>query len=215
MFPPELADYTEEQLDAWVTANATTVNSATARRALADYKLASAIAWITDWLDDNPDQKLIVFAVHRHVLQAIYNTLEQRRHHPVLLHGGTLPQHRPALIEQFQTLKANRVFVGQLVAAGESITLHAASTVVFVETDWSHTAIAQAMSRAHRRGQNEAVLGHLLIVPNSMDERIHAIALRKARGVTALWGGIPNAGSVDHSVREHGGVAAGVGVSAG
>jgi SNF2 family DNA or RNA helicase len=200
MFPAELMAYDDDKLDAWISVTAATTNSATARRALGDYKLASALAWIIDWLDDNPDQKLIVFAVHRHVLEAIYTALQQRKFQPVLLHGGTRAQDRTQLIEDFQTLPARRVFVGQLLAAGESITLHAASTVVFVETDWSHAAMAQAMSRAHRRGQNEAVLGHVLIVPNSLDERIHAIAVRKARGITTLWGVHEDAGAVHHSI---------------
>jgi SWI/SNF-related matrix-associated actin-dependent regulator 1 of chromatin subfamily A len=188
---------TDEQLSAWVTAN--TVSHASDRRLLGEYKLPAIVPWVTDWLDDNPDDKLIVFAVHRRVLDTLFAALHNAGHRPVLLDGRTRSQDRDSLVARFQNEPTCRVFVGQLLAAGEAITLHAASTVCFAETDWSHTAIVQALSRAHRRGQRRAVLGHVLVVPDSMDERIHGVAVRKAAGIVALWGGFNNDDRVDDS----------------
>jgi SWI/SNF-related matrix-associated actin-dependent regulator 1 of chromatin subfamily A len=201
--PPEQAlpetildTLTDEQLAAWIDANA--VSHASERRLLGEYKLPAIVPWVTDWLDDNPDDKLIVFATHRRVLDTLFAALHNAGHRPVLLDGRTRPQDRDAIVAEFQNDPKCRVFTGQLLAAGEAITLHAAATVVFAETDWSHVSIIQALSRAHRRGQRRAVLGHILVVPDSMDERIHGVAVRKAAGITALWGDNTHDDRIDH-----------------
>lgn len=174
---------------------------ASIRARLGEHKLRAGLDFIRDWLADNPDDKLIIFGVHRHVLEAAFSELTQLGFGPVLLTGDTRETQRGAIVQRFQTNPACRAFIGQLYAAGEAITLHAASTVIFLETDWSATAIAQALARAHRLGQQNRVLGHLLIVPNSFDERVHQVCRRKALGMAALWGEDTHAVRVDHSRR--------------
>ena len=177
----------DDEIVAWIDARA--VRQSTTRRLMGEYKLAAAILWILDWLDDNPDAKLIVFAVHRGVLARIYGALAGHSIGAVQIDGETPLRSRDDRVQVFQTDLKCRCFVGQLATAGEAITLHAASTVVFVETDWNSTAIAQGAARAHRIGQRRAVLAHILIIPGSWDEKIHSIAARKAAGVAALWAG--------------------------
>lgn len=176
-----------DDLANWIDARV--VRQSTTRRLMGEYKLSASIDWILDWLDDNPEDKLIVFAVHRAVLTAIYVDIIGHGIGAVQIDGETPLRLRDTRVQQFQTDLNCRCFVGQLATAGEAITLHAASTVVFVETDWNSTAIAQGLARAHRIGQRRAVLGHILIIPGSWDEKIHAIAARKAAGISALWAG--------------------------
>jgi SWI/SNF-related matrix-associated actin-dependent regulator 1 of chromatin subfamily A len=173
------------ELEAWIEAR--TVRQSATRRLMGEYKVDAAGAWLTDWLADNPTEKLIVFAVHRAVLGQLFQMATDQGAIPVLIDGETPLRERDARVARFQTQATCRVFLGQIAASGEAITLHAASTVVFAETDWNSTSIAQAVSRAHRIGQTASVLAHILIIPDSWDEKIHAIAARKAAGIADLW----------------------------
>lgn len=98
--------------------------------------------------------KLVVFAHHAAVIEAIRAGLAE--FNPVTLHGATPPGKRERNIAKFQTNPKCRVFVGNLVAAGTAITLHAACRLDFVEMSWVPGENKQAAMRIHRVGQTRA-----------------------------------------------------------
>lgn len=98
--------------------------------------------------------KLVVFAHHAAVIEAIRAGLAE--FNPVTLHGATPPEKRERNIAKFQTNPKCRVFVGNLVAAGTAITLHAACRLDFVEMSWVPGENKQAAMRIHRVGQTRA-----------------------------------------------------------
>ena len=81
---------------------------------------------------------------------------------------------------------------GGLRAAGLGLTLTAASTVVFVELDWTPAAMAQAEDRLHRIGQHYPVLVQHLVIDGSIDAKMaHIIIGKQAVMDAALDGGSP------------------------
>jgi hypothetical protein len=65
------------------------------------------------------------------------------------------------------------------LAGGLGINLTAADTVVLYDSDYNPHADLQALSRAHRLGQEKRVLVLRLIVQGTVEDRIMQIARRK------------------------------------
>jgi Helicase conserved C-terminal domain len=78
--------------------------------------------------------------------------------------GGSSLKDRDRAEKKFQDNPNCRFFIGNIEAAGQSITLTAARHVVFAEPDWRGTYLEQAEDRAHRIGQNHPVLVTYLLL---------------------------------------------------
>lgn len=156
----------------------------TQRRLLGLAKVPGCIAWLIDRLEGG-EEKLIVFAHHRNVLHALRAGLLE--YGPVLYDGQTSAADRPEIVRRFQTDARTRVFIGQLVAAGTSITLTAAKTVLMAEFASTPGTNYQAASRPHRIGQQDGVQVYFAMVPDSLDEKIAATARRRAYETSQLF----------------------------
>jgi SNF2 family DNA or RNA helicase len=157
---------------------------ATLRRALGLAKVNGAIEWVRTFMK-NTDRKLILFAYHTDVCEALHRALGPE-FGSVMIHGGTPLATRRTAVHQFQN-GSPRLFVGETLACGEVLTLTAASDVAFVEGDWTPTNLYQAASRAHRLTQTRGVIARLLYVPNSLDERIARVAATKTRELDVMF----------------------------
>lgn len=101
---------------------------------------------IDEWLEENPDEKLVIFAYHTVPVNELY---ERYKKIAVCISGATPAGKRQEYVDEFQTGKA-RVFVGQMQAAGVGLTLTAARTTVFAELWYVPADMAQAEDRTHR-----------------------------------------------------------------
>jgi SWI/SNF-related matrix-associated actin-dependent regulator 1 of chromatin subfamily A len=139
-------------------------------------KVLAAVAHCRDLLEGGVE-KLVVFAHHRDVLQAIDYQLSM--YHPVRVIGGMTDEQKQLSVDAFQNEGKHRVFIGQLQAAGVGLTLTAAHTVVFAEIDWVPGVVTQCEDRCHRIGQRDSVLVHHLVLDGSLDARIARALVRK------------------------------------
>ena len=160
------------------------------RKETALKKLPQAVEHIHDILG-NVD-KAVIFAYHHDVSDALTASFARIC---VSLDGRTSEEGREAAVRRFQQDRGVRLFVGGIRAAGLGLTLTAASTVVFVELDWTPAAMAQAEDRLHRIGQKSAVLVQHLVIDGSIDAKMaHIIIGKQAVMDAALDGGSPEAG---------------------
>lgn len=132
-------------------------------------------------------KKIVIFAVHIHVIDKLYEKL--KGFGAVTLYGATGATYRQKHIDQFQGDKDCRVFLANIKAAGTAITLTAASQVLFVEQEWTPGDNAQAAKRCHRIGQNETVFIRTVSIANSIDEKINGILRRKTEDILAVMDG--------------------------
>ena len=155
----------------------------TLRRELGLLKAAPAAEWIAERLNCGT-QKMLVFGWHIDVLVKLHLLLAN--YSPQLVVGATPPRARTEAVRRFQEHPRARVFVGQILAAGTSITLTAASEVAIVEPSWVPGENRQAIDRAHRLGQRDSVLASFLFLPNTLDARIMGVFRRKALEIAEL-----------------------------
>jgi SNF2 family DNA or RNA helicase len=171
-------------------ASATESNS-TQRRVLGESKADQA----SDWIDARmqsiaPGEKLIVFAWHTSVIDRLHERL--KKYNPAKVTGATPVPERAREAERFQTDPTCRVFIGQTVAAGTSITLTKGNTVVMVEPDWVPSNNEQAISRADRKGQTRDVFVYWLSSPGTLDRKITSALRAKTQDIAETIGDIPH-----------------------
>lgn len=148
-------------------------------------KLDPVAKMITSELTNKQYQKIVVFAVHRDVVEGLRQRLTAFR--AVSLYGGTAPGKRDHNIRKFMTDPKCRVFIGNIQSAGTGITLTSAHQVLFLESSWVPGDNAQAAMRCHRIGQEMPVTVRFVGLKNSLDQRISKILKQKTRDLTEIF----------------------------
>jgi len=150
---------------------------ATARRLLGEAK-APAVADYIDDLIDGGVTKIVVAAWHLSVLADLRDRLSG--HGLVYMDGGTSDQNKQKAVDQFQGDEHIKIILGQTRPIGQGWNLTAAQDVVLAEPDWVPGMNDQLLDRTHRLGQKgDYILGHIPVVPGTMDERVLATAIEK------------------------------------
>ncbi len=90
------------------------------------------------------------------------------------INGATSTKARFALIKRFQEDSEVMVFVGNIVAAGESITLTAASDLAFLDITRLPSEIVQTEDRINRGGATETSRIYYFVCLDTQDERVLA-----------------------------------------
>lgn len=157
----------------------------TLRRFIGLQKCRDAIQIIGDELEANAYQKIVIFAIHRDVIETMRDGL--REFGVVTIYGGTDPEKRQRNIDRFQKDPKTRVFIGNIHAAGTAITLTAASHVTFIEQDWVPGNNAQAIMRCHRIGQENHVHVRFIVLDGTLDAKIGFILKRKTEQLTQIF----------------------------
>jgi len=171
----EVDAMTDAEVEAYLTALETQPGSQ--RRHLGIAKAAAVLIWIKEFLDVNPDKKILVYGHHKEVLAALVEGLA--KYQPVKVDGSVSPENKERAVDLFQGEKSVRVFIGQNIAAGTAITLTAAETVVLVEPHPSPDQNYQIVSRAHRLGQRNTVTAYVAYDEAVPLERRQARILRR------------------------------------
>lgn len=133
---------------------------------------------VIEWVDDNIEQmgKVILFAHHREVIEALKNLLT---HKYVEIVGGMTSEQKRNAYMAFQQDDSIKVFIGQNQAARDSIPLWKASTAVSVEPDWVPGNNRQMMDRMSYIDKKDPCVGYYAMLRGSIDERIQQANLRK------------------------------------
>ena len=149
-------------------------------------KMKQAIDWIQNFLD--ADGKLVVFAVHKFVIDALMSHFGTQL--AVKIDGSTPMTDRQRAVDIFQHNPECRLFVGNIQAGGVGITLTAASNLVFLELGWSPSLMDQAADRIHRIGQKFSVNIYYLLAENTIEEQIANLLDKKRKVVDSIMDGI-------------------------
>lgn len=169
------------------TLKAQSKSISTLRRYTALQKLEPACELIAQELENGAYQKCVIFAHHRDCILGAAQRLY--KFHPVTMYGGTSPARLERNLKNFQNPKhKTRVFIGQTLAAGTSISLSAANHIFFLEEEWVPGDNAQAAMRCGGVNQPNPVFVRNFCLNNSSDQRVQEVLRQKTSEQALIYG---------------------------
>ena len=124
------------------------------------------------------NHKVLIFSSFVTHLQLIEERIKQQNWRYSLLTGKTTD--RENVISQFQDDPENYIFLISLKAGGVGLNLTAAGYVFITDPWWNPASENQAISRAHRIGQQKNVFVYRFITENTIEEKIQVLKERKS-----------------------------------
>ncbi|WP_105188880.1 DEAD/DEAH box helicase [Pseudoalteromonas sp. T1lg48] len=129
---------------------------------------------------------VIIFSQFTSMLSLIGKQLQSMDIEYALLTGQTRDRQRQ--VDDFQ-LGRKRVFLISLKAGGSGLNLTQADTVIHFDPWWNPAVEHQATDRAYRMGQDRSVFVYKLIVANSVEQQVQALAEKKRHLVDEFLNG--------------------------
>jgi SWI/SNF-related matrix-associated actin-dependent regulator 1 of chromatin subfamily A len=152
----------------------------TARLELGLAKAPSVIEYIEDLLESGVE-KVVVGGWHIQVLALMQEKL--KKYGLVYMDGRSSDAAKQRAVDAFQQNEGVRIILGQMLPLGEGWTLTRAQDVVLAEPFWVPGKNDQLLDRCHRLGQTQNVIGHIPVVPGTLDERILASVIKKDESI--------------------------------
>jgi SNF2 family DNA or RNA helicase len=163
---------------------------------LLDIKASSAKeSFILEWLEDNPNEQVIIFSNFSSYLKQLHKKLVLKGVHTGLIIGETPTPDRQVVVNQFQAGNCN-VILANIQAAGVGLTLDKASTVIFLDRAYTPAENAQAEDRIVPTTQNSNQSCTIIdvVCKDSIDQRILDI-LKSKKSVTEVINNYKNVGA--------------------
>lgn len=121
--------------------------------------------------------KVLVFSQFTSLLALLRASIEQQGWKYEYLDGKTTE--RGECVKRFQTDPRCQLFLISLKAGGHGLNLTAADYVYILDPWWNPAVEAQAIDRAHRMGQQNAVVAYRMIARGTVEEKI--VELQKSK----------------------------------
>ena len=127
------------------------------------------------------NHKILVFSSYVKHLNLLANYFDNNDIHYSILTGEVKQNAREKTIAEFKDDSNNHVFLISIKAGGVGLNLTEADYVFIVDPWWNPAAEWQAISRAHRIGQDKKVFVYRYISANSIEEKIAKLQERKTK----------------------------------
>ncbi|NQP58559.1 DEAD/DEAH box helicase family protein [Streptococcus suis] len=134
------------------------------------------------------NRRVLIFSQFRNMLEQIESQLEEIGLTSYTLTGSTPANQRQEMTQAFNA-GSRDAFLISLKAGGVGLNLTGADTVVLVDLWWNPAVEAQAISRAHRMGQTEAVECYRMITRGTIEEKIQELQENKKNLVKTVLDG--------------------------
>ena len=123
--------------------------------------------------------KILVFSSFVKHLALYAEELRRKRIRFTMLTGASI--NREKIVNSFQNDPENKIFLISLKAGGVGLNLTAADYVFLLDPWWNPASEMQALSRAHRIGQDKSIFVYRYITTNSIEEKIVRLQEKKSR----------------------------------
>ncbi|KAI4379873.1 hypothetical protein MLD38_006115 [Melastoma candidum] len=124
--------------------------------------------------------RVLIYTQFQHMLDLLEDYCTHKKWQYERIDGRVAGAERQVRIDRFNAKNSNRFcFLLSTRAGGLGINLATADTVIIYDSDWNPHADLQAMARAHRLGQTNAVMIYRLITRGSIEERMMQMTKKK------------------------------------
>lgn len=135
--------------------------------------------WLLDFIEDNQDEKIIIFSSFTSYLKMLKEKIGERA---VMIHGEMSADEKQRAASAFQKgEKGVNILLSNIVAGGTGWTLDKATTTIFLDRHYNPTLNEQAEDRMvdTREGATQAKTVIDVIVKDTIDEHIHYLLEKK------------------------------------
>lgn len=141
------------------------------------------------------NHRVLIFSQFRGMLDRIEEELLQLGLTSFKITGLTPSQERQEMTKAFNQGECD-VFLISLKAGGVGLNLTGADTVILVDLWWNPAVESQAIGRAHRMGQEQAVEVYRLVTRGTIEEKIQELQEQKRNLVSEVLDGTESRGSL-------------------
>ena len=143
-----------------------------------DSKYARLREMLEDFLNNHPEDKVIVFSTFRGTLAYLAERLGEDGISSIVLQGGGI-RSKDDIIREFRAANGPRVLLSSEVG-GEGVDLQFAWVVINYDLPWNPMRVEQRIGRVDRLGQeSEKVVIRNLFYDDTVDARIHECLYEK------------------------------------
>lgn len=139
--------------------------------------------------------RVLIFSQFRGMLDRIEQELPELGLKSFKITGSTPSQDRQEMTKAFNQGERD-VFLISLKAGGVGLNLTGADTVILVDLWWNPAVESQAIGRAHRMGQEQAVEVYRLVTRGTIEEKIQELQEKKKNLVSEVLDGTESRGSL-------------------
>ena len=141
------------------------------------------------------EHRVLIFSQFRGMLDRIEQELPDLGLTSFKITGSTPSQERQEMTKAFNQGERD-VFLISLKAGGVGLNLTGADTVILVDLWWNPAVESQAIGRAHRMGQEQAVEVYRLVTRGTIEEKIQELQEKKKNLVSEILDGTESRGSL-------------------
>ena len=139
--------------------------------------------------------RVLIFSQFRGMLDRIEQELPDLGLTSFKITGSTPSQERQEMTKAFNQGERD-VFLISLKAGGVGLNLTGADTVILVDLWWNPAVESQAIGRAHRMGQEQAVEVYRLVTRGTIEEKIQELQEKKKNLISEILDGTESRGSL-------------------
>lgn len=142
------------------------VKTGVLRKSISLAKVPHVIEWAEELIEAG--EKVVIFTDFTDVFNAYMRHFGSKA---VGIHGATEESQRGVFVKKFQEDDSVKVFIGNIKAAGEGITLTAASYLAFNDITWRPVDQLQAENRIYRGGAKKTCFIVFFLGDDTIDEK--------------------------------------------
>lgn len=157
-------------------------------RLAAKLKARAVVAWANKFVEEFPDEKLVLFAIHKKMIDVLSRRVNAKS---VVVDGNVVKRRRKHAVDQFRQDPDTRIFIGNIKAAGTGVDglQDVCSNLAFAEMWWRPGDHVQAEDRIHRIGQKGGAWISYLVAGGTIEEDLCRIIQAKQAIIRATLDG--------------------------